>query len=237
MSATRTALILEAHTPLGLAAVRAALAHADHVLAAAPDPARLLGLTDMAAEFRGRVTPVKADNRTPAGRAALLAAAPDRLSLLVAGGTDPLGPSLADQQANHSLQELDGERFTRSVSGAAFALLATAAALKPRLGRARILVVGDWRGSMTDRRDGGDHAVACAFAALHMAGRTLAFDLEPHDVILAVGNPGLYRTALHGPEFQQHPDDVLKGLLAALMTLPIERTGAFLDANGKERGW
>jgi len=237
MSTIRTALVLEAHTPLGLAGVRAALAHADQVLAAAPDPARLLGLTDLAREQPGRIVPLTADVRTPAGRAAISAAVTAPLTLLIAGGADPHGPSLADQQINRTLADLDATRFAASVSTGAFTLLAAAAALKPHLGRARILVVGDWRGSLADRRDGGDHAIACAFAALHMGARTLAWDLEPHDVVLAVGNPGLYRTALHGPEFQQHPEDVLAGLVGALMALPIERTGAFIDAHGKERAW
>lgn len=237
MTPTRLALVLEANTPLGLAAVRASLAHADQLIAAAPDPARLLGLTDLAAEHPGRITPLAADVRTPEGRAAIARAVSTPLTLLVAGGTDPHGPALADQHANRTLSDLDAERFAQSVSSGAFSLLAMAALLKPQLSRARVLVVGDWRGSLADRRDGGDHAMACAFAALHMAGRTLAFDLEPHDTIVAVGNPGLYRTALHGPEFQQHPETVLAGLLAALMSLPADRTGAFLDANGRERSW
>lgn len=237
MTSPSLALILEAHTPLGLAAVRASLTHAERILAAAPDPAKLLGLTDLAAEHPGRITPITADVRTPAGRAAVAAAVTTPLTLLVAGGTDPHGPALADQHVNRTLYDLDAGRFAQSVSAGAFSLLATAALLKPQLSRTRILVVGDWRGSLADRRDGGDHALACAFAALHMAGRTLAFDLEPHDTIVAVGNPGLYRTALHGPEFQQHPEAVLAGLLAALMTLPADRTGAFLDAQGKERAW
>lgn len=233
----RIALVLEAHTPLGLAAVRAARAHVDTVIAAAPDPSRLPGLVDLVAEAPGRITPLTADVRTDAGRAAVAKAVTSPLTLVVAGGTDPHGPALADQHANRTLGDLDAARFAHSVSAAAFSLLATAALLKPVLGRSRLLVVGDWRGSLADRRDGGDHALACAFAALHMAGRTLAFDLEPHDTVVAIGNPGLYRTALHGPEFQQHPDEVLAGLINGLMALPLERTGAFLDAHGRERNW
>lgn len=232
------ALATDAASPLGLAAVRALLEQTTGpVLAAAPEPARLPGLVDLAAEYPGRVQPVRADVRTPEGRAALAAAVQQPLALLVCGGTDPQGPALTDQHANRTLAELDAGRFAATVSGSAFTLLATVAALRPRLRGARILALGDWRGSLADRRDGGDYGIACAFAALHMAARTLAFDLEADDVIVAVGNPGLYRTALHGPAFQQHPVEVLRGLLRALEALPDSATGSFLDATGTVRHW
>lgn len=231
-------LATDAASPLGLAAVRALLEQTTGpVLAAAPEPARLPGLQDLAAEFPGRVQPVRADVRTEEGRTALAAAVQQPLARLVFGGTDPLGPALADQHANRTLAELEAGRFAAAVSASAFALLATVGTLRPRLRGARLLVLGDWRGSLADRRDGGDYGIACAFAALHMAARTLAFDLETDDVVLAVGNPGLYRTALHGPAFQQHPVEVVHGLLRALETLPASATGSFLDATGATRHW
>ncbi len=230
-------LVAAAGSPLGLACTRALAARGDRLLAAVPNPNRVPALMDLAAE-QPSLRVVRGDVETAEGRTAIAAAVGDEaLGTVVLGGHDVLGPALADHERNRTLGELDGAALAAAMARAVVPMLDLAARLRPRLRGARILVLSDWTGSIADRRDGGDYARAAAYGALHGAARALAFELEHQAVVLAVGNPGNYKTALHAPAFQPDAADVAPGLLAALAALPEDETGVLIDRAGNRREW
>lgn len=100
-----------------------------------------------------------------------------------------------------------------------------------------VFAVTSWLGGFADRRDGGHYGQAMTAAALQMAMRSLAFDMEPDGVTVTCGNPGLYRTALHAPEIQPLPEDVVGGFLALLATPDPARHGRVVDWRGNLKEW
>ena len=237
----RTA-ILGAATPLGATLVRLAADRGDRLAIVSAQPGRIPLFADLARERPEQVVPVGDSRRTPeevvAAITEALGGAVDRLVL--AGWQEHAGPTLGDSQANITLAKLDPALVLAQVDQNAVLPLALARAcrLPLRQGKApAILAITSWLGSFTDRMDGGHYGQAISAAALQMAMRTLALDLEPDSIRVVIGNPGLYRTTLHGPAVQPTADEVAAGLLAVLEAADEAMNGRMVDWKGRVMGW
>jgi NAD(P)-dependent dehydrogenase (short-subunit alcohol dehydrogenase family) len=74
--------------------------------------------------------------------------------------------------------------------------------------------------------------------ALNMAGRSLAVDLRPRGIAVAILHPGLVRTRMVAFNPQGiDPAVAVQGLLARFDGLTLETSGTFWHANGEVLPW
>lgn len=92
-------------------------------------------------------------------------------------------------------------------------------------------------GSIGDNGSGGLYGYRMSKAALNMAAVSLARDLAPKGVLVAVVHPGFIRTEMTGGNGNDDPPVAAKGLIALVDQLTPERSGRFFHANGEELPW
>jgi NAD(P)-dependent dehydrogenase (short-subunit alcohol dehydrogenase family) len=239
---TRRVLVHGATTPIGATFTRLLAEAGDAVAAIDAAPSKRPQLNDLVADHPGRVS-LHAD----AGRAVdeVIAEAIEALGgsvdlLVLAGWDDKAGPALAWREANLSLHKLEPAALLHQMAQNAVRPLEVVRAARAALrhGTTPVLLgITSWLGSFTDRRDGGHYGQAMSAAALQMAMRTLAFELEPDGITVITGNPGLYRTALHAPEIQPLPDAVVAGFIAVLAGDVAPMHGTIIDWHGNLKTW
>jgi len=103
----------------------------------------------------------------------------------------------------------------------------------------KVAIVTSRMGSIGDNGSGGSYAYRMSKAAANMAGVSLARDLEPRGIAVALLHPGTVRTAMTGmgrgggPAFVD-ADFAAKGLIARMDELSLATTGRFWHAQGEE---
>jgi NAD(P)-dependent dehydrogenase (short-subunit alcohol dehydrogenase family) len=137
------------------------------------------------------------------------------------------------------LGELDVEGIRRQFEVNALAPLRLTDALRERLGRgSKVALVTSRMGSIDDNSSGGAYGYRMSKAALNMAGKSLAVDLRPGGVAVAILHPGMVKTDMVGTHGGQvEPEDAARGLLARIDELTLETTGGFWHANGQKLPW
>lgn len=137
-----------------------------------------------------------------------------------------------------ALAELDAASIRRQFEVNALAPLRVTAALKSQLPRgAKVALITSRMGSIDDNGSGGAYGYRMSKAALNMAGKSLAVDLKPAGVAVAILHPGMVRTDMTGTHGQVAPLDAAQGLLARLDELTLETSGGFWHANGERLPW
>ena len=138
-----------------------------------------------------------------------------------------------------SLEALDGESLRRQFAVNAVAPLQLTHALLPQLGPGSKLVLMTSRmGSIDDNTSGGSYGYRMSKVALNMAGKSLAIDLRPRGIAVAILHPGLVRTRM--VQFNPRaipPEEAVRGLLARMDALTLETSGTFWHANGEVLPW
>lgn len=237
-------LVVGGDRPLGAAFTRAALARGHRVLVTARQPDRVPLLADLAAEHGGRLATVAmrpADDDSIASVRDAVAALVPALDLLVnAAWVDTAAEDLAAADRVGGLRTA-----TRGDLAGIYLLDAVGPVLVARGFRSllragagpRLLNVTHWLGSIAGRRDGGHYGAGMAGAALAMATRLLAFDLEADGILVLAGDPGLYKVHLHGPAGQLSADAAASGLLDAALAAGEPQRGRVLNWKGETCEW
>ena len=93
-------------------------------------------------------------------------------------------------------------------------------------------------GSIEDNTSGGSYGYRMSKVALNIAGRSLAIDLQPRGIAVAILHPGLVRTRMirFNPSGIS-PEQSVRGLLARIDELTMGSTGTFWHANGEVLPW
>jgi NAD(P)-dependent dehydrogenase (short-subunit alcohol dehydrogenase family) len=137
-----------------------------------------------------------------------------------------------------TLDQIDPSAIRLQFEVNALAPLRITAALRGRLARgSKVGLVTSRMGSIDDNGSGGAYGYRMSKAALNMAGKSLAVDLKPSGVAVAILHPGMVRTRMTGSHGQVEPLDAARGLLARLDELTLETTGGFWHANGQRLPW
>jgi NAD(P)-dependent dehydrogenase (short-subunit alcohol dehydrogenase family) len=137
-----------------------------------------------------------------------------------------------------ALDSLEAATVRKQFEVNALAPLLITQALRGRLGRgAKVGLVTSRMGSIEDNGSGGAYGYRMSKAALNMAGKSLAVDLKPAGVAVAILHPGMVKTELTGSHGQVEPLDAARGLLARLDELTLETSGGFWHANGQRLPW
>jgi len=120
----------------------------------------------------------------------------------------------------------------------AVAPLRVTRALLPFLARgAKLGLVTSRMGSMGDNGSGGYYGYRMSKAALNAAGVSLARDLAPHGIAVAILHPGYVRTDMTEGAGNVDPDDAARMLATRLTTLTLDTSGTFWHANGTVLPW
>jgi NAD(P)-dependent dehydrogenase (short-subunit alcohol dehydrogenase family) len=114
-----------------------------------------------------------------------------------------------------------------------------ARALLPLLAQgSRLALITSRMGSIDDNSSGGSYGYRMSKVALNMAGRSLAVDLRPRGIAVALLHPGLVRTRMVAFNPQGiEPAVAVRGLLARIDALTLETSGSFWHANGEMLPW
>lgn len=116
--------------------------------------------------------------------------------------------------------------------------LRTVSAFAPRLRNgAKVALITSRMGSLADNTSGGMYGYRMSKAALNMAGRSLAHDLRPREIAVALLHPGYVRTDMTQGNGSIDPTDAARGLIARIDELSMETSGRFWHQNGELLPW
>jgi len=216
-----TALITGAARGIGLEMARQLQARGDHVLAACRRASA--PLTALGAEIIEGV-----DVATDAGIETLRRAVDGPLDLLV---------NNAGILERDGFESFEPEALRRHFEVNSVAPLRVTRALRPRLkSGAKVALITSLMGSIGDNGSGGYYAYRMSKAALNMAGVSLARDLAPSGIHVALLHPGMVATEMtsgRGIEVSE----AVRGLLAQIDALDAGRSGQFWHQNGTPLPW
>lgn len=137
-----------------------------------------------------------------------------------------------------TLDNLDEDNILAQFRVNALGTLRTTASLRSHLrDGAKVGIVTSRMGSMADNSSGGAYGYRMSKAAVNAAGVSLARDLAPRNIAVALLHPGFVRTAMSDGKGTLGPDEAAAGLLARLDALTMETTGRFVHANGDILPW
>jgi NAD(P)-dependent dehydrogenase (short-subunit alcohol dehydrogenase family) len=135
------------------------------------------------------------------------------------------------------LASFSAESLRRQFELNAMAPLLLARALLPNLPvGSKLGLITSRMGSIDDNGSGGYYGYRLSKTALNMAGRSLAVDLKPRGIAVAILHPGMVATRMVGFAGIP-PEQAAAGLLARLDALSLETSGRFWHANGEELPW
>ena len=138
-----------------------------------------------------------------------------------------------------SLEHLDPNSLRRQFEVNALAPLRLTHALLPQLHPgSKLILMTSRMGSIDDNTSGGSYGYRMSKVALNMAGTSLAIDLKPRGIAVAILHPGLVRSRMINFNPQGiSPEESVRGLLARIEALNLENSGSFWHANGERLPW
>ncbi len=139
----------------------------------------------------------------------------------------------------NSFSNLDPESIRKQFEINALSPLCFTCAIKNNLSKgSKVILMTSRMGSIEDNTSGGSYGYRMSKVALCMAGKSLATDLKPDGIAVALLHPGLVSTRMTG--FSSHgitPEKSVQGLLQRIDELTIQNTGSFWHANGEILPW
>ncbi|MDH5751442.1 MAG: SDR family oxidoreductase [Deltaproteobacteria bacterium] len=139
---------------------------------------------------------------------------------------------------NERLGQLDFDSITRQLQvNAVGALRVTESLLANLTGNAKVAIITSRMGSIADNSSGSYYGYRMSKAALNAAGKSLAMDLSPRGIAVAILHPGLVGTEMIGGAGDITPDEAAGRLAARIDGLSMANTGTFWHANGDELPW
>lgn len=102
---------------------------------------------------------------------------------------------------------------------------------------AKVGLITSRMGSMADNSSGGRYGYRMSKAALNAAGVSLAQDLKPRGISVAILHPGYVQTGMVGSRGEVSATDAAQRLQTRMDELNLDNTGIFWHANGNELPW
>ena len=139
----------------------------------------------------------------------------------------------------NSLANLDPESVSRQFQVNALSPLCFTHAFLENMGKgSKVALMSSRMGSIDDNTSGGSYGYRMSKVALCMAGKSLAIDLKPRGIAVAVLHPGLVSTRMTGfTPSGITPEDSVIGLLTRIDLLTLENSGNFWHSNGEIIPW
>ena len=138
-----------------------------------------------------------------------------------------------------SLEQLDLDSIRRQFEINAIAPLYFTKALLPNLTNgSKVIIMTSRMGSIDDNTSGGSYGYRMSKVAVSMAGKSLAVDLQPQGIAVAILHPGLVKTRMTNfTDSGITTETSVKGLLSQIEALSLDNTGTFWHSNGEILPW
>lgn len=112
-----------------------------------------------------------------------------------------------------------------------------AQALLKNSDNARLVHISSQMASLEYRTYGGDYAYCSSKAALNMAMRGMASDLQKYGIIVVAVDPGWVRTDMGGSGASLSPQESARGVVTVIDDLESSDNGRYLAYDGREHPW
>lgn len=139
-----------------------------------------------------------------------------------------------------SPEGFDFQDIARDFEVNAMGTLRVTEACLPALHRAddaKIINITSKMGSIEDNGSGGSYAYRMSKAALNMATRSLARDLEDEGIVALVMHPGWVQTRMGGSNALITPEKSIRNMLDVIDDADSDDTGKFYEWTGEEAPW
>lgn len=137
-----------------------------------------------------------------------------------------------------TIDSLDIDRIREQLEVNSLGPLRVIKAVLDHLGQgSKIGLVTSRMGSLGDNTSGGYYGYRMSKCALTMAGVSLAHDLRPRGIAVAILHPGYVRTDMTDHLGDVTPEVAARGLIARMEALTLGTSGTFWHANGTVLPW
>ena len=139
----------------------------------------------------------------------------------------------------NSLSNLDPQSIVHQFEVNALSPLCFVQAMVSHLSKpSKIALISSRMGSIDDNSSGGSYGYRMSKVALCMAGKSLAVDLKPNNISVAILHPGLVSTRMTGFTSDGiQPQESVQGLIQRIDELTLDNTGTFWHSNGDILPW
>jgi NAD(P)-dependent dehydrogenase (short-subunit alcohol dehydrogenase family) len=139
---------------------------------------------------------------------------------------------------NHTLGEIDYADLDHQLQVNAVAPLRVTEALINNLSSgSKIALITSRMGSIADNTSGGYYGYRMSKAALNAAGVSLARDLKPRGIAVAILHPGFVQTQMVNFAGDISPAVAAERLAARIAELNLDNSGSFWHSNGEILPW
>jgi NAD(P)-dependent dehydrogenase (short-subunit alcohol dehydrogenase family) len=143
----------------------------------------------------------------------------------------------AGMAQKNTLHDLNFDSIRQQFEVNALGALRITQALLPNLrAGSKIAIITSRMGSIADNTSGSSYGYRMSKAALSMAGKSLAIDLQPRQIAVAILHPGMVSTDMTRHSGIPAAESV-RGILERVSQLNLQNSGTFWHANGEELPW
>lgn len=139
---------------------------------------------------------------------------------------------------NETLAEMDFDSIQTQMDINAIAPLRVTHAFQSMLWEgSKIAMITSRMGSVSDNGSGAYYGYRASKAALNAFGKSLAIDLKPKGIAVALLHPGFVQTRMVGFNGDISPAQAAAGLAQRIEELNLDNTGSFWHSNGELLPW
>lgn len=139
---------------------------------------------------------------------------------------------------NETLEEMDFDSIQTQLEINAIAPLRITHAFQSMLFEgSKVAMITSRMGSISDNGSGAYYGYRASKAALNAFSKSLAIDLKPKGVAIALLHPGFVQTRMVGFNGEISPEQAAQGLAKRIDELTLENSGGFWHSNGESLPW
>ncbi len=139
---------------------------------------------------------------------------------------------------NETLQDMDLDGIRLQFEVNAITPLKITQALSPYLKQgSKVANITSRMGSIEDNGSGGYYGYRASKAALNAFSKSLAIDLKPQGVSVALLHPGFVQTRMVGFGGDISPQQAATGIAQRIEELTLDNSGGFWHSNGESLPW
>lgn len=139
---------------------------------------------------------------------------------------------------NTPLSTLDFAAIESQMQVNAYGPLRVTQAVLPLLHTgSKVAIITSRMGSIADNSSGGHYGYRMSKSAVNSAGTSLAQDLKPLGIAVALIHPGFVQTEMTGHQGQVDTETSAQGIISRIEALDLNQTGTFWHMNGEVLPW